>query len=173
VSDAAWAVWSSDGQWLYFEQRRLVKKLAVSDGTIVTVRKEPATRPALSPDGRTLYYVNITEGGSQYDVRAANPETGAGRLLARIPDRRMPRLYLWHPVLSPDGQWLLLALVDESTTNLFGLSTTTGELRQFTDFQGRPTVLVRRASWAPDGRSVFAAIGERDADIVVIEGLRP
>ena len=85
----------------------------------------------------------------------------------------MPRLYLWQPVLSPDGQWLLLALVDGPTTNLFGLSTTTSELRQLTDFQGRPTVIVRRASWAPDGQSVFAAIGERDSDIVVIEGLRP
>jgi Tol biopolymer transport system component len=173
LPDAAWPVWSSDGQWLYFEQRRLLKKLAASDGKIVTVRDQPATRPALSPDGRTLYYINITEDGSNYEVRAANPESDAGRLLARIPGRRMPRLYLWQPVLSPDGQWLLLALVDAPTTNLFGLSTTTGELRQLTDFQGRPTIIVRRASWAPDGRSVFAAIGERDADIVVIEGLRP
>ena len=85
----------------------------------------------------------------------------------------MPRSYSWQPVLSPDGRWLLLALVDEPTTNLFKLSTTTGELRQLTDFQGRPTIIVRRASWAPDGQSVFAAIGERDADIVLIEGLRP
>jgi Tol biopolymer transport system component len=93
-------------------------------------------------------------------------------LLAKVPNRRMPRLYAWQPVVSPDGQWLLLALVDDPTTNLWALSTTTGELRQLTDFQGRPTVIVRRAAWAPDGRSVFAAIGERDADIVLLEGLR-
>jgi Tol biopolymer transport system component len=177
VPESGFAVWSSDGQWLYFAQgNRLLNKLALSSGKVVTVRNDFATRPALSPDGRTLYYVNVTElwsGGTDYKLQAANPEAGPGRLLAIIPGRRMPRLYFWQPVLSPDGQWLLLALVDDSTTNLFGLSTTTGELRQLTDFQGRPTVIVRRASWAPDGRSVFAAVGERDADIVVFEGLRP
>ena len=178
VPESSFAVWSSDGQWLYFAAwgSRLLNKLALSSGKVVTVRNDFATRPALSPDGRTLYYVDVTEvssGGSDYEVRAASPETGPGRLLARIPGRRMPRLYFWQPVLSPDGQWLLLALVDDSTTNLFRLSTTTGELRQLTDFQGRPTVIVRRASWAPDGRSVFAALGERDADIVEFDGLRP
>lgn len=174
LTDGAYAAWSSDGEWLYFGQRSgVLNKLALSSGKVVTLRNAIQARPALSPDGRTLYYVNIAEDGSDYEVRAAHPETEAGRLLARIPDRRMPRLYLWQPVLSPDGQWLLLALVDEPTTNLFGLSMTTGELRQLTDFQGRPTVIVRRASWAPDGRSVFAAVGERDADIVVMEGLRP
>jgi Tol biopolymer transport system component len=176
--DAAWAAWSPDGEWLYFTEQRskLLKKIHPASGQVVIVRTDPATRPALSPDGRTMYYVTelqVWSGGSDYEVRAANPESGPSRLLARIPDRRMPRSYSWQPVLSPDGRWLLLALVDEPTTNLFKLSTTTGELRQLTDFQGRPTIIVRRASWAPDGQSVFAAVGERDADIVLIEGLRP
>jgi Tol biopolymer transport system component len=176
--DAAWAAWSPDGEWLYFTEQKskLLKKIRPATGQVVIVRNDPATRPALSPDGRTMYYVTelqVWSGGSDYEVRAANPESGPSRLLASIPDRRMPRSYSWQPVLSPDGQWLLLALVDEPTTNLFQLSTTTGELRQLTDFQGRPTIIVRRASWAPDGQSVFAAIGERDADVVLIEGLRP
>jgi len=75
------------------------------------------------------------------------------------------------PVISPDGASLLMALEDAHTTNLWALATATGELRKLTDFQSRPTVIMRRASWAPDGRSVFAAIGERDADIVLFEGL--
>jgi hypothetical protein len=43
------------------------------------------------------------------------------------------------------------------------LSTTTGELRQVTDFGERPISIMRRISWAPDGRSIFAAIGEPSA----------
>lgn len=176
--NAASAAWSADGRWLYFSERpifRHLKKVPSSGGTAVTVRSDTAARAAPSPDGRTLYYVvelALWTGGSDYELRAASPESGPSRLLARIPDRRMPRLYSWQPVVSPDGRWLLLALVDDPTTNLWALSTTTGELRQLTDFQGRPTVIVRRAAWAPDGRSVFAAIGERDADIVLLEGLR-
>ncbi len=179
ASDAAWAAWSSDGRWLYFSAQpggKLLKKVPSSGGAAITVRGDTATRPALSPDGRTLYYVielPIWTGGSDYEVRAASPEGGPGRLVATIPDRRMPRTSSsWQPVVSPDGRWLLLALVDDLTTNLWALSTTTGALQQLTDFQGRPTTIGRRASWAPDGRSVFAAISERDADIVLLEGLR-
>ena len=36
-------------------------------------------------------------------------------------------------------------------------------------FQQRPTFIARRVSWAPDGQSIFAAVGEGDADIVVFE----
>jgi Tol biopolymer transport system component len=175
--DGIFATWSPDGQWLYFSTgNKLLRKVPATGGHAITIRSDSATRPALSPDGRTLYYLielPVWTGGADYEVRAASPENGPGRVLARIPARRMPRPLLWHPVISPDGQWLLLALVDEPTSNLWALSTTTGALRRLTDFQGRPTVIVRRAAWAPDGRSVFAAVGERDADIVLIEGLRP
>ena len=114
----------------------------------------------------------IWSGGADYEVRSASPEDGPSRVLARLSDRRMPRLYSWQPVLSPNGEWLLMALVDNATTNLWALATATGEWRQLTDFQDRRTVIVRRASWAPDGRSIYAALGERDADIVLLDGLR-
>jgi eukaryotic-like serine/threonine-protein kinase len=176
--NAGWAVWSTDGQWLYFgvqPRARVLKKIRTSDGSEIEIRADSATRPALAPDGRTLYYIvelPAWTGEGDYEVRAASPETGPSRLVARIPDQRMRSVDSWQPVVSPDGQWLLLALVDGVTSNLWALSTTTGAMRQLTDFQGRHTMIVRRACWAADGRSVFAAIGERDADIVMLEGLQ-
>ena len=52
-----------------------------------------------------------------------------------------------------------------------GAPTTTGEWRQITDFGERATFIVRRVSWSSDGRSILAAVGEGDSDIVLLEGL--
>ena len=46
-----------------------------------------------------------------------------------------------------------------------------GEWRQITDFGDRPTFIARRVSWSSDGRSIFAAVGEGDSDVVLLEGL--
>jgi hypothetical protein len=59
-------------------------------------------------------------------------------------------------------------LTDGATTNVWAISTTDGSFRQITDFGHRPTFIVRRVSWSADGRSVFAAVGEGDADVVLL-----
>jgi Tol biopolymer transport system component len=110
-------------------------------------------------------------GGSDYEVRAATPETGPSRIIARIPARRIPLWQLVHPVISPDGKWLAFPLTDGFATNIWTLPTSGGPLRQITDFGQRPTFIARRISWSADGRSIFAALGEGDADVVLLRGL--
>jgi hypothetical protein len=61
-----------------------------------------------------------------------------------------------------------MPLTDGVTTNIWTLSTSTGQWRQITDFEDRPTFIARRVTWSP-GRSIVAAVGEGDADIVVFE----
>ena len=39
-------------------------------------------------------------------------------------------------------------------------------------FGQRPTYIARRVAWSPDGKLVYAALGEGDADIVLLRGLR-
>jgi len=46
-------------------------------------------------------------------------------------------------------------------------------MRQITDFGERSTVIMRRVSWAPDGKSLYAAVADADADIVMLDGLLP
>jgi hypothetical protein len=62
-----------------------------------------------------------------------------------------------------------MPLTDGVTTNIWTLNTATAEWRQITDFGERPIFIARRVSWAGDGRSIFAAVGEGDADVVVLE----
>jgi hypothetical protein len=121
-----------------------------------------------------LYYVVervLVDGRPEFEIRAATPEDGPSQLLARIPAARVASWQIINPSLSPDGQWLALPLTDGFTTNIWAMSTMNGELRQVTDFGDRATFIARRVSWSPDGKSILAAVGEGDADIVLLDGL--
>src|SRR5262249_50994235 len=110
-------------------------------------------------------------GTPEFEIRAASPDDAPFRVLARIPATRVPIWQIVNPALSPDGKWLAQALTDGFTTNIWALSTATGEWRQITDFSGRATFIARRVSWSSDGRSILAAVAEGDSDIVLLEGL--
>ena len=172
--------WSPDGRWVYYSTRGgasttavVLKKVPVDGGPAVIVTTE-RLRGVIGLHGTTLYYLferSLVDGTPEFEIRAATPEDGPFRVLARIPASRVPIWQIVNPALSPDGKWLAQALTDGFTTNVWALSTTTGEWRQITDFGGRPTFIVRRVSWSSDGRSILAAVAEGDSDIVLLEGL--
>jgi Tol biopolymer transport system component len=172
--------WSSDGRWVYYATRAgaaatdvVLKKVPVSGGAAVTVTTE-RLRNVIGLDRTSLYYSferPLMDGRPEFEIRVATPEDAPFRVLARIPASRVPIWQIVNPVLSPDGKWLAQALTDGFTTNVWALSTTTGEWRQITDFGDRTTFIARRVSWSADGRSILAAVGEGDADIVLLEGL--
>jgi Tol biopolymer transport system component len=176
---AGWATWSPDGQWLYFSDYPIgtnLRKVPATGGSPVVVRSDNASRVALAPDGGALYYaieLPVVSGGSDLEIRVAQPEDAPSRVLTRIPARRAAPGGGFQPVISPDGQWLALALLDGVTSNLWALSTSTGQLRQLTDFGDQPTFITRRVSWSSDGRFIFAAVGEGDSDVVLLDGLKP
>jgi eukaryotic-like serine/threonine-protein kinase len=172
--------WSADGRWLYYSTRSgstaadvVLKKVPVDGGQAVTVTTE-RLRNVIGSHGDTLYYLferPLVDGTPEFEIRAATPEDAPFRVLARIPASRVPIWQIVNPALSPDGKWLAQALTDGLTTNIWALSTTTGQWRQLTDFGERATFIARRMSWSSDGRSILAAVGEGDSDIVMLEGL--
>ena len=172
--------WSPDGRWVYYSTRGgpaatevVLKKVPVDGGPAVTVTTE-RLRNAIGSDGTTLYYSferPLNDGTPEFEIRASTPENAPFRVLARIPASRVPLWQIVNPALSPDGKWLAQALTDGFTTNVWALSTTTGEWRQLTDFGDRTTFIARRVSWSSDGRSILAAVAEGDSDIVLLEGL--
>jgi Tol biopolymer transport system component len=172
--------WSPDSRWVYYSTRGgaadttvRLKKVPVDGGPAVTVATE-RVRNVSGLDGATLYYLvdrSLADGTPEFEIRAATPEDAPFRVIGRIPASRVPIWQTVNPTLSPDGKWLAQALTDGPTTNVWALSTTTGEWRQITDFGERATFIVRRVSWSSDGRSILAAVGEGDAGIVLLEGL--
>ena len=182
IPQGTWGAWSSDSKWLYYSESvpapttgafRLLK-IPVDGGTPILVRSDNARGPAPAPDGSTLYYIvpqQNLNGSLDYEVRVARPENGPSSLLVRISGQRLPLWQGCHPVLSRDGKWLVMPLDDALGTNIWTASTADGKLRQITDFGERRTFIARRISWSSDGKWVFAAVGEGDADIVQMDGL--
>jgi len=74
--------------------------------------------------------------------------------------------------LSPDDRWLAAALKDAGTTNILVISTGDGSFRQITDFK-RPTLIARQVSWSRDGKFIYAAVVDVDADIMSFDGILP
>jgi Tol biopolymer transport system component len=110
-------------------------------------------------------------GGLDFEIRAARPETGPSKTLVRISSARVPQWQGLHPTLSHDEKWLALPMNDAYGTNIWLISTADGKLRQLTDFGERRTFIVRRVSWSSDDKFIFAAVGEGQADIVLLDGL--
>jgi Tol biopolymer transport system component len=169
--------WSPEGRWIYYTESSAgdLYKVSSSGGTAIKVRSEP-TRNVIGVHDDTLYYMverPLLDGRPELEVRAATPQDGPSRALTRIPASRVPDWQIVNPALSPDGEWLAMPLTDGLTTNIWALSTRSGGWRQVTDFGDRATFIARRVSWSSDGRSILAAVGEGDADIVLLDGLIP
>jgi hypothetical protein len=146
-------------------------KVPTDGGSPVRVRTEPA-RNVIGLNATTLYFMvdrTLTDASPAFEIHAATPESAPSRVLARIPASRAPQWQIINPSLSPDGQSLAMPLTDGVTINIWTLSTSTGQWRQITDFEDRPTFIAPRVTWSAGGRSIVAAVGEGDADIVVFE----
>jgi len=168
------ASWSADGKWLYYGKERCVEKIPVAGGPAERVRCQHNPGVAsLSPDGSTLYYYDSVENAVDgVGIWKARPENGPSELLATIPSSRLPfDGWLWQQVLSPDGNWLAAPLLDRGTSNLWVQPVNGGPMRQLTDFGERSVLIVRRVSWSPDGKYIYAAVADTDTDIVLLEGL--
>ena len=167
--------WSSDGRWIYYSESSAgaLYKIPSSGGTAIKVRSE-LTRNVIGLHGATLYYMverPLLDGRPEIEIRAATPEDGPSRALARVAASRVPNWQIVNPALSPDGEWLAMPLTDGDTTNIWAISTRTGAWRQVTDFGNRATFIARRVSWSANGRAILAAVGEGDADIVLLDGV--
>ena len=46
-------------------------------------------------------------------------------------------------------------------------------MRRLTDFGSRRVFISRRVAWSSDNKSVYAAVGDADADVVLLDGLLP
>ncbi len=179
VSDGGgWACWSPDSHWLYFSPPTLngfrIEKTSPAGGSNLLVREE-GQKPAVDAGGRLFFVQSLPalNGLSDMEILVANPESGPAQKLARISGSRLSSGLLMQPVLSSDGKWLATALTDGPTTDIWAQPTAGGPMRRITDFERQATFITRRVSWSSDGHSIYAAVGKGEADIVLLNNLRP
>jgi Tol biopolymer transport system component len=179
VSDGGgWACWSPDGKWLYVSPPT-AKGFRIDkvrpDGTDLRPVQPDGRGPAVAADG-TLYYVVTlpgVNGLADIEIHMAKPDNGPNKVLARLAGSRLSSSLLMQPVLSPDGKLLVVLLMDGPTTNMWTVATDTGSLRPVTGFGHQATFIARRVSWSSDGKSIYAAVGKGEADIVLLTHLTP
>ena len=175
-----WAAWSPDSRWLYHAPPKNteggfdIRKVSTDGATAVEVRKD-SQRPAVAADGTFYYAVELANvnGTADLEILKARPETGPATPLLRISSARLPSWIMPQPVLSPDGNWLAMPLGDGPSSNIWIQPTAAGAMRRITDFGRQATFITRRVSWSPDGKSIYAAVGKGEADIVLLNNLLP
>jgi Tol biopolymer transport system component len=174
-----WACWSGDGEWLYYSVlaagRYEIRKLEIDSARVETVRTDDAVGCGVARDGSAFYYARQlaqSTGTWDYEIRAASPEDAPSRVLGYVSGSRVPTTAAnFQAFLSPDGASLAMPLLDGATTNIWALSTTTGEWRRLTDFGERNVMIARRIAWSKDGQAIYASISDVDSDIVLLTGL--
>jgi serine/threonine protein kinase len=178
VADGRFACWSGDGASVFhLRSSGELCRVHVDSGETSILRTD-AAGPAVTPDGRVIYFsrradTDRDKGSTGWEICRAEPIDGPAERIATIDAARLPfsPRFSPHCDVSPDGRWLALPLTDGGTTNLWLLPTHGGAARQVTDFGTRATLIVRWASWTPDGRHLVAAVAETDVDIVSLDGL--
>jgi Tol biopolymer transport system component len=181
IVESGWeAGWSGDGRWLYYRSpvNRHLEKILAEGGQAVVVRDDDAAMPAVAKDGSTLFY-QVHPRSEIFglwrvdtELHRARPEDGASETIARISGQRVSVVpYILPNALSPDDQCIATALTDGATTNIWTISTSSGELKPITDFAGRSTIIARSMSWSADSRHIYAAVEETETDVVSLDGL--
>src|SRR6059036_1645958 len=144
-----------------------IERVPTEGGPAVRLRCEAANM-AVSSDGSTIDFApQLSRPG---EIRKAQPENGSSQPFAYVAPSRIPFVPQGY-ALSPDDHWLAMPLKHAGTTNIWAIPTDGGPMRQFTDFGQRPTLIARQVSWSPDGKFIYAAVVETDADIVLLDGL--
>jgi len=176
VSKGLGVAWSPNGDEIYYVESAssVMKKVSVHGGEPVTVLTEPV-RNMIGVHESTLYFLverAHLDGRPEFEIRAAPIGQGPARVIKTIDASRVASWQVpFNAALSPDGKWMAMPLSDGLTSNIWALSTEDGRWQQVTDFGDRAIFIVRRVSWSADGRSILAAIGEGDADIMLLDGL--
>ncbi len=174
VPRARGAAWSGDGRWLYYftltteaQTSTCIEKVPADGGSPVRVRCDAANM-AVASDGSAIYY--SPQVSTQGEILKAQPEDGPSQPFAYVARSRIP--FVPHGyVLSPDNRWLTMPLKDAGTTNIWVFPTDGSPARPLTDFGERPILIARQVSWSPDGKFIYAAVMETDADIVLLDGM--
>ena len=178
MDGGGWAAWSLDSRWLYLSPPTAtgfsLEKIAVDRSQRQLVQPE-GTRPAPAKDGTLYFVINHTHasGGSDSEIRMAQPDNAPSKVIGRITSGREPTWQVIQPILSPDGKWLAAPLVEGPTTNLWRISTSDGRREKIVDFGNAATVVARRVSWSSDGKAIYAAVGKVEADVVLLSNLLP
>ena len=177
VEGAFGAAWAADGSAVYYTPvgpsgDRPVLRIPVNGGEPTTALRGNEAA-VLSVTDHEIFWAEcaVVDDVPFWEVRRGPIDGGRGRPLTRVAMQRMPVSPAFaNGTLSPDGKFLALPMMDDVSANVWLIGAETGDLRRITEFN-EPTVIVRRVSWTPDSRWIYAAVARQNSDVILLDGL--
>ena len=133
-------------------------KIPAEGGEPVFIPTQFFTRPAPSPDGKTIAALN-----SQW--RLAFVDAATGKTLKETSLSDIDGLLHW----TPDGRSLAFMRTTNGAANLWLYDVKNGAIRQLTHFE---TGDLGGYDWGPGGRSIVCARVNESRRVVLIRGFR-
>jgi Tol biopolymer transport system component len=160
--------WSPDGRAILLRgedgQGAGIFRVDAQTGEVTTLIQEQGNNyrwPALSPDGQTLFYLQINQARRTFSLRARKLQSNEEKELLGIPAFPGAILSLG---LSPDGQQLAVAVGGPQETVLKIMPAAGGEPREIyrmaSSLAGPGD---SRLLWTPDGKNILFTRGGEDA----------
>ncbi|MEN9884938.1 MAG: hypothetical protein RLZZ420_2155 [Bacteroidota bacterium] len=178
------ADWTPDGKYIVYSKGRRINKLYmihVNGGGGTQLIDEPATLktidPAVSPDGRHIYY-SFRTGSWNYNAQLPQYEIGVyDRTNARMTKLTSRYGSAFTPVLSDDGKWLVYGTRFEDKTGLVIRDLKSGDERWLAypvqrDDQESIAVsgVLPAMAFTPDSKHLLASFGGKINKIDISNG---
>jgi Tol biopolymer transport system component len=163
--------WSRDGKWVYFCSDRTgdlqLWKMPAEGGQAVQVTKKGGDVPFESPDGKTLYYVQVVK---PFDVRGFWKVPVGGGEETPVFDQHFAAGWSWiNWGLTAEG----IYSYNDVTKAIDFISFATHKVTQIAKPEKPPHDTYRSFAVSPDGRSIlFAQVDQDTSHIMLVENFR-
>jgi len=164
--EAEQVAFTPDSQWVVYTSARggfeALWKTPVEGGEPVQITHDPATRPAVSPDGTMIACAYSQDAAEGWTAAIIQAKTGKlVRMFPKLPTGDGPPI-LW----SRDGRDLLYVVTQSGVSNLWAQPISGGGPRQITHFSEDE---IFSFALSPDGGSIASVRGRTTSDVVLVE----
>jgi len=159
-----------DGYWLIYQQNLgpanpTIWRMPATGGEAqcLTCNLRLAQRPAISPDGRLLAYVDLDDKGWGVAIQPFKPGEVARRFL--FPPTIGSRNFRW----TPDGQALSYVVNEKGASNIWLQALGGAPPSQLTNFK---TGQLLTFAWSPDGQWLACMRQATTSDVVLLQDFK-
>ncbi|HEY6308558.1 MAG TPA: hypothetical protein VI488_19105, partial [Candidatus Angelobacter sp.] len=157
---------SPDGQWVVYQalnnSGNSVWRVSIDGGTATSLSPQTANLPALSPDGKMVFFGTIVGTVPNFrPVWIIIASSGGAPLYTINADARATGRLRF----TPDGKSLAYVVNERGVSNLWAMPLTDGQPKQLTDFKSD---LIFDFAWSRDGKLLALSRGQTNRDVVLL-----
>jgi len=147
-----------DGKWVYYTDqtdRQTIKRVSTEGGKPEMVVNEPVGQFDVSPDGKWIASVDVSEADHKLSIRM--DPTGGGKPTLQVADPRISSV----PVFAPDGKSLVYVVKEKGVDNLWSQTLDGKNRKALTNFSKD---LIFRYAFSHDGKQIAIERGNIESD---------